>query len=665
MLAYPTPAAPPAPGSNEAALHAIIDDARITMEGEMLAIRERCLTYLNWYSPPFDPFLQRHDAWEEDVDPEADAETTRNNFPIARACVDIWTSLEAAHPPIPRADPERVMPPPPVLDAGEARIFAEMYRLRRTNESRKADIRSSNVRRWMRRDQFALKHHTAVRRKNLYGFSWMRVLPDQFKRQPKSHVLRNPTTVYPLWSRRDPGELEAVLAVEQESAVRADARWGLGLQFQQAESGRLAVAFDRGADSGIYRDLNDRWYDASRTMVWVEEFWWIERTYGDERDRERQTGSKVHKIVRVCGRVVEYRSYDWTYLPWIYWENVDERDSYGWSEVAGVIDINDEFNRRLSEEGDILHLYSHPRFMLTGSFPGRDVEIPGPLELVTLNDTERIEQILTRIDVYPQQVHVQALTDLLHRVTGLPPIVWGLIANAQTSGRALTASWKATETRLAPKLMRNQQSLDRWLDICIDYARRYDWDGGSIVFADREGQLFADWRWTFPPMEPRDFQEVTMNAITKRDAGLSTTVQAMRETGDEDAESTWEEVQAEFGNINAHPDKVQARFLADRAQLDNIAFAQQLGQQVQGPTTPATVGQAVGAAREAQAAGPAAAPPGAEGGLPPTAPGAAGNAGQPSPSPGGAPSAPGEMVTTGTLVRGGDVSNQVLQTRRL
>ena len=60
---------------------------------------------------------------------------------------------------------------------------------------------------------------------------------------------------------------------------------------------------------------------------------------------------------------------------------------------------------------------------------------------------------------------MQTLIDMLHRVTGLPPIVWGLIANAQTSGRALSASWKATEARLVPKLMRNEASLRRKTDI--------------------------------------------------------------------------------------------------------------------------------------------------------------------------------------------------------
>lgn len=646
---------------DERDLFAMIDDVRGAMDGELEAVRTRCQSYLNWYSPPYNSEIDRHDAWEEAIDWEADAQRARNNFPISRAVVDIWAALEASSPPVPRAEPERINPPPPELDMAEAMVAREIYALRRTVEGRKADIRSSRLRYWLRKDHFALKHHRVVRRKNLYGFSWMKVLPKFSQSRPTSYVMRNPTTVYPIWSRRDPEEVEAVLNAQQESAAVVAARYPeLDLTFEKDRAGRRTgrVWFDRGYDSGHYREINDRWYDSTRTMVWVEDFWWIDRRFDSPDDEDPK--SRVHNVVRVLGRVVEYRSFPWRQLPWVYWENTDERDAYGWSDIAGVIDINDELNRRLSQQGDVLGMYADPRFQLLGTIPGRDVEMPIGGELVSLQDTERIEQILTRIDVYPTQQHVQSLMDLLYMVSGLPPIVWGLIANAQTSGRALTASWKATETRLSSKLMRNQQSLDQMLGIMLDYAHVYRWQGSEIIFADRNGERFDDIRWAIPPMEPRDFQEVTMDAITRRDAGLTTTVKAMRDTGDEQAEDTWEEVLAEFQNMLAHPDKAQALLLAQRAMLDNQAFAAQLqgaGQAQQGPVNPATVAQAVGQAREgAVAAGPGAGPAAAAPGGPPGVEGA---------SPGAQPSAPGEMLTAGTLMRQGEVSNQFLQTRRL
>ena len=629
---------------------ALMDDLRVSMEGELDEVRMRCEEYLRWYSPPWNTVTGTHDSWREPVTYD-DIDTTRNNFPLARACVDIWAALEASKPPSVRAEPERIAPPLPIFAPEQAEIAAMQYASERAIESTNSDIRSARIRRWMRDDEFALKHHAAVRRKNLYGFSWMKVLPQPWAKRPKSHVLRNPATVYPLWSSRDPGELEAVFSAQQMSARQAHARWPeLPMQFDTREPQR--VSFERGEGSGRYQDINDRWYDQSRTMVWVEEIWWLDRSYSSD---GRITTSTVWTATRVLDRIVRLQKYEgWNSVPFVYWENTDERDSYGWSDIAGVIDINDEFNRRISQEGDVIRLYSSPRFQLLGSIEGRDVDMPGPFQLIPLQDQERIEQILTRIDVFPTQAHFDILTELLHRVSGLPPIVWGLIANAQTSGRALSASWKATEARLAPKLMRNEQSCRQYLGIVLDQARHYDWYGAKEAFLDRRREPFEDFTWSFPPMEPRDFTEVTMNEITKRDAGLTTTVKAMRATGDEAAEETMEEVEAEFNDINKHPDKVNAKLIAQRAELENIQMAQALQQQAQAPAAPPA-----GAPPEAAiAAGPqAAAPPGMEGPLPPTQAGAPGNAGAPAAPPGGA-------LTSGTLVRNGEVSTQMLQTQR-
>ena len=623
----------------------LMDDLRIELESEMGLVRERHAVYLNWYSPPFDSDLGSHDQWPESVGYE-DIDTTRASFPISRACVDIWAALEASKAPTVRAEAERVKPPLPIFTGSRAMQMAQTYEAERNIAGANADMRSARIRQWMRDDGFALKFHKAVRRKNLYGFAWAKVLPQPWARRPATTVVRNGTTVYPLWSTIGEGDLDAVFSAQQMSARLAHARWpGLPMSFDQRDPRR--VSFERGQDSGTYRDINDRWYDSSRTMVWVEELWWLDREF-DEEGRIRS--SVVHCAIRVCDQIVFMHSWKgWTTVPFVYYENSDERDSWGWSDIANVIDINDEFNRRISQEGDVIRIASSPRWQLTGSMEGRTVDFPGPFELIPLMDTERIDQILTRIDVFPTQAHFDILTDMLHRASGLPPIVWGLIANAQTSGRALSASWKATEARLAPKLMRDEQSCRQWLSIVLDQARHYDWHGANEAFRDRRGDPFADFSWVFPPMEPRDFTEVTMNEITKRDAGLTSTRRAMQAIGVEDAEDALQEVVAEFSDINFHPDKVNARLLAQQAEMSNIQMAQQLGGGG-APTGPP-------AGPEAAPPGPqAAAPPGMEGPLPPTQAGGA-NAGVPTAPPGG-----GNTLTGGTLVRNGEASTQLLGT---
>lgn len=642
-----------------------IDETRLAMESEMEDVRMRARTYLNWYSPPYEPRLGTHDAW---TDPflAQDIGLTRANFTISRAVVEIWTALEAAKPASLWAQPDRVAPPPPSLDQAEHQRNMLVAAAFKKLAAVKSTMRAQTIRDWHRRDDRALKRYLATRRKNLYGFAWQKVWPHPAEKRPVSHTLRNPTTVFPIWSDAEPGELEAVLVAYQVNVNKANAMYGLGLEVQ---NGRMAIA----SDAGVYKALDDRWYDTAKRMLWVEEYWWREQEYDAH---GFVTSSRVRCVTRVAGQPVKIRRYEgWRLLPWVYWENTDERQAFGWSDIANVIDINDEFNRRLSQEGDIIGSYSAPRFQLLNSFAGRDVEMPGPFELISLQDQEKIEQILTRIDTFPTQQHFNILTDLLHRCSGLPPITWGLIANAQTSGRALSASWKATEARLAPKLLRNERSHDDELALDLQYAELYNWRHAKELYDDGDGGRFRDFRWEFPPMEPRDFMEVTQNEITKRDAGFTTTLKGIRAIGDEAAEDTFEETQAEALDIFTHPDKVQAFLLAQRAELDNIEFARQLGVNIQsgrggGDINPASVAEAVGLARQSASAAATPVQGAQPGSLPPTQAGAAANAGGPPPTApgdvaaGSGGSAPGETLSSGTLMRNGEVSNQTLQTRR-
>jgi hypothetical protein len=648
----------------------LLDSARFEMEGTMGNVRRRSEIYMNWYSPRFDPTYGIHDAWYDPITDE-DYNRARSNLTLSRAVVDIWAAIEAASGVMIRADPESLPPMPPSLDQGEAMQMRMEYDYERSLESIKADIRSRRMRTFMRRDDFDAKQFYATRKKNLHGFSWMKVLPDGVRKNPRSWVPRNPTNIFPWWSSDTPGDVDVLVSAQMMGARKANQKYDLGLEFVEGTSkvkfGRdgLPQGFAHGQDAADYRSNLDMSFDKSRTMVWVEELWWVDRTWG-ERNGMDPTMSCVFCFTRVAGRPMKLYTYPrWRHIPWVFWQNGDEREEWGWSDVANVMDLNDSLNRIVSQQQDVIGAYSSTRFQVLGTVWGRDISMPGPFQKVDLQDAERIEQILTRIDTYPTDRHFDMAMDLLHRTTGLPPIVWGLINNAQTSGRALSASWKATETRLASRLIDNKGSVSRYTAISEDYATVYDWYGGARVFTNNEGDRFEDWRYTFPPMEPRDFMEVTQNAITKRNEGLITSIQAMRETGDENAEDTNQEVLTELQNIFRNPEKVQAFLLAQQAQLNNMQMAQQL--QAQGaapppgqPTNTATVAQAVGQARQAQISAEAGGGPQGveEGTLPPTVAGDVANPGLTAP-------AGGPRTSTGTMLQNGEVSNRILQQGQL
>lgn len=604
----------------------LMDALRMEMEGEMASVRRQSQAYLRWYSPPFDPDLGAHDSWNTPIRAD-DVGTSRTTITLPRAVVDIYASLEAAAAVRVRAEPERLGPMLPSIDQYEQQRRQQFYSWHRSVESWKSDVRSARMRQFLRRDDFDVKQFYAVRKKNLHGFAWTKLLPNKDRKVVESHVVRDPTNVYPMWSSRTPGDLDAILCVQLVGARLANQRYDLGLEF---EKDGVTVNLATGLDQGDYHDMDETFVDRSRTMVWVEELWWIDRDFKDDGPDGPRT--IVYCAVRVAGRPVAlYRYKGWRYIPFVYWQNSDERDWRGWSDVANVMDIADEINRRYSQQGDTIGMYSSPRFQVLGTVYGRDISMPGPFQKVDLQDAERIEQILTRIDTYPTDRHFDMSMELLHRATGLPPIVWGLINNAQTSGRALSASWKATETRLAPKLTADRESVQRHVTIVEHLAATYDWYGGRQIWRTNDDEAFEDWRFEFPPMEPRDFMEVTQDAITKRDAGLITTIMAMRSTGDEAAEETLQEVLAERMNVLLQPTFVQQKLLAERTQLDNMAYAQQvLGQMGGGqPFNTQTVAQSMGQAADAQQAGMAQGQPQAaeEGTLPATQANAPGNAG--------------------------------------
>ncbi len=94
-------------------------------------------------------------------------------------------------------------------------------------------------------------------------------------------------------------------------AYKQDAR----LVNAKTASGRIsrAARIVLGADSGYYREVNDRYDNTERMMLWVEEFWPIHREFDKD---QHQTSSIVNCILRVGGRIVDQRSdQGWQHIP--------------------------------------------------------------------------------------------------------------------------------------------------------------------------------------------------------------------------------------------------------------------------------------------------------------------------------------------------------------
>jgi len=168
----------------------------------------------------------------------------------------------------------------------------------------------------------------------------------------------------------------------------------------------------------------------------------------------------------------------------------------------------------------------------------------------------------------------------MSRATGLPDVVWGRIVAAQNSGRALATAWRAVAARMVPRTQRNSQALHEHFSMWLDWMELYGWDSASDLYNGNR-----DFELDFPNQEPRDFQEVALNAVNRLQAGLIDTAKAMEITGEASPDEMLERVRADYMDPVLHPEKSQSFLLLQRLrqqiEMEAIQAQQQLQQQVE------------------------------------------------------------------------------------
>jgi hypothetical protein len=559
------------------ALNARINALRTAWSGYQGALLERHRRYLRAYSPPYEKRIGEHDQWLDPFDQRDDGRT-RASYNIARATVELWTSLEAGDFPSIRWGEDFIPTPAPSVDEEEQSRRQETYRAMKLAQRQVATMREQAVLRHVQRSRLPRAWYSATRKKNIYGHSWLRVLPDIDRRTVINTVIPDPSTVYPVWSAYGDRRLDAVLVATRRSAASAAAQYPGSVELER--DGITARS------DGYYNPTQDRSDEKDRAFVWVEDYWYLDAAWSDEGildGRPYRVSGRVVNCVRVNEKIVHVAEYPgWRRVPYILLVNDDERDNTGFSDVAAVLPFQDGINRMLSQQQDVIFAESRPRFKYRGD-ADREIILNAD-EVVSLDPDEDIDQIRVDLNVFPTQTHGQQLLQLLHRVTGLPAVVWGEIQAAQNSGRALSTAWRATAARMVPRIHGHAAALDEWTAFVVDLLELYAWDDARELFAGNR-----DWEWTFPNKEPRDYLEVTTNAINKLNAGLTDLAGAMEDIGVQSPDEMIERVRADYMDMVLHPEKGQSFLLLQRlknqieielqqAGMQQAAMAAQIGQ---------------------------------------------------------------------------------------
>jgi len=640
-----------------------IDALKSGWAGHSNRVLERNQTYLRAFSPDYDSRLGEHDQWPDPFRQE-EQDRYRSSFNLTRAVVELWTSLEASDFPTIRWLERFIPTPAPSQDENETAMRQMEYRALKMMERQKSTIREQVLVRHLRRANARRHFYHGVLRKNTFGHSWVKTWPDTQMRSFRISSRIDPSTVYPVWSYGDDdeGRLDAILVAYRRSAQSINAQFP---GFLPMASDGLSVS-----EAGYYQPTAIRVDDADRQFVWVEDYWLLD----DSWEATQEPGSDGAPVrsraingMRINGRfplrdnhepesetnlpVTIHVHRGWKALPYIPFENENLRDRLGFSDAGGMLPFQDSTNRFMSQQQDVIHGEARPKFKYRGD-ANRTI-ILSEEDVVSLDPDEDIEQIQVHLDVFPTQVHGQQLADLMSRATGLPDTVWGRITQAANSGRALSTAWRAVAARLVPRTLSNDRAIHTWLNLWCDWLVLYGWDSGPELYDDNR-----DYELEFPNQEPRDFAEVSMDAITRYNAGLLDHKRAIEATGEVSPDEVIEDVRADYMDTIIHPEKAQSYLLLQKAKQDMELQAQQAGmqqaallQQMQGPpaggppTGPSTE-QAAGAADQARTqAAQQAAPAGGQAGMP---------------APATQPGQDANTIQTGTLMQDGQSMNRFI-----
>jgi hypothetical protein len=186
---------------------------------------------------------------------------------------------------------------------------------------------------------------------------------------------------------------------------------------------------------------------------------------------------------------------------------------------------------------------------------------------------------------------------------------------------------------MVPRIHAASEMLDSLVGFWLDCMELYGWDYAKELYGGNR-----DFEWDFPNKEPRDFLEVTTDALNRLNGGLYSHKQAMEATGDTSPDETIEAVRADYMDAVLHPEKAQSYILLQRLQqqiqieaaqagIQQSAMLQQLAQSAPGGAPSAgSPDQQAGAAQQARTqATQQAAPTAQPGQSPATQAGAAAN----------------------------------------
>ena len=551
-------------------------------------------------------------------------------------------------------------------------------------ERAKAEAAEKLVLEWLDLSGWEVWLGTLARVKGIYGKGIIKVFWNSKNKRPDARVIENPANLHVGWGSSDFSVMDWALYEYNVSPLEAMARFP-GLMISPAGGGKLNITVAGDHDDPLSQkvpmgDLSllsrpvayqPSDYEQKQVKVWD---YWYKKPNGEDFTvcNAMFVGGVLVKPAGWKSKISEH-----SYLPDIPYvvipEDTEPGSPEGISMVEGLIDLQIELNRGLSHWAQLVADEIDPAWVLEGenadSIPAG--MIPKGGEVVAAGSGNHLLALSKGVNIYPVSEMVASFWNHYHKMTGLPPILFGDMPGAQTSGRAVAIQVEAAANRLDPKRKLLYAGLRELLIFWTYMAEKMnpkmpvgvDAETGKVIMAGVKDIVggFRRWKIVAPEITPRDVIESTQNEINKVQGKLSSLDTAMDSLGVDSPLEEMKKIQQERMNAQLFPQDVQAYVslfpLIQQIQQQQAQMQQQIAQLPQGagpnvPGAPAgpggPVAQAqtgVNAAQQAQfAAQPAA---------------IGEDQNQPMTQAGSPPPAAGQGPQMTTLIRGGQALNQL------
>ncbi len=595
---------PPTPAERQIVARA--EARRIALMGDQQLLRGRYEEVMRWINPPWDPISRRPDPRGEGATmPRGGAGLL--HVDLVNPVVERWAVLEMGAAPIFRVEPAYIAPPVDDPEHPEDSAYnRKQYEFDRAIAQSQSSQMEAQDADWAERANLHRTLLWAAWCKRAFGKAIVKTGWDPDEGLPTAELYENPSVVYYGWTKRY-GNRKLAWAMVVDEMDPGEANQRFNLQLPLDHNGAFDVATWTGTiDEGDMDQRPEQQQEVQR-YVTVEEYWELGQQDGKP---------AVMYALILAGRVIEGPTwYPWRKVPFHVFENQHIPTwSHGHSTAETAIPINAALDDMWDRQHQVIEFESGPRFKgLNMANSGDDVDMPPPFHLLPLKEGEDIAQIETRVDFFPTELHSNQMFEGLHRSTGLTPIAWGMSPNAQTSGRAMSAEWRAVELPLNAAIVNMTPEVRGIHECWWDYAEAYDTKAKEVAKGYRRFRIL----WV--PLDIRDKTEKSADVINRFSAGMLDLETAVTESGYENADEIIAKIRAYRMDPVLNPLSYQQLLTLQQLelsirqqQLEVAAMEQQAGQAAGGPGGP-PVGAAGAAVGDLQQQGAVAAVQNAQG----------------------------------------------------